>query len=122
MVRIKFTAHPRTPVVSPKFGSMALDEALETSAKHKETSTKQLEESQGGQQVVVSTKTTLEQGAGFDQENQSEGSSDSEPASDNGDRMKIGAEAALAGISYDFGQSTITKATLRLWSVLLVTF
>jgi hypothetical protein len=75
MVRIKFTAHPRTPVVSPKFGLMALDEALEASAKHKETSTKQLEESQGGQHVVVSTKTTLELDAGFDQENQSEGSS-----------------------------------------------
>jgi hypothetical protein len=49
MVRTKFTARPLTPVVSPKFGLMALDEALEASAEHKETSTEQLEECQGGQ-------------------------------------------------------------------------
>jgi hypothetical protein len=110
MVRIKFTARPRNPIVPPKFGSMALEEALEASAKHKATSTEQLEESEGGQQVVISTEATLEQGAGSNQENQSEGSSTSETTFDNGGRVKIGAEAALAGVSYDFGQSTITKA------------
>jgi hypothetical protein len=47
MVRIKFTAHPHTPIVSPKFGSMASDEVLEASVEHKEISTEQLEESQG---------------------------------------------------------------------------
>jgi hypothetical protein len=45
----------------------------------------------------------LDQGAGSDQENQSKGSGDSETASDNGGRVKIGAETTLAGISYDFG-------------------
>jgi hypothetical protein len=110
MVRIKFTARPRNPIVPPKFGLMASEEALEASAKHKATSTEQLEESEGGQQVVISTEATLEQGAGSNQENQSEGSSTSETTFDNGGRVKIGAEAALAGVSYDFGQSTITKA------------
>jgi hypothetical protein len=43
MVHIKFTARPCTPIVSPKFGSMASDEALEASMEHRETSTEQLE-------------------------------------------------------------------------------
>jgi hypothetical protein len=51
MVRIKFTARPRTPVVSPKFGSMASDEALEASTEHRETLTEQLEESQGSSRL-----------------------------------------------------------------------
>jgi hypothetical protein len=45
MVRLKFTARPGTLAVSSKFGSMALDEALEASVEYKETSTKQLDES-----------------------------------------------------------------------------
>jgi hypothetical protein len=40
MVHIKFTARPHTLLVSSKFGSMALDEALKASVEHKETSTK----------------------------------------------------------------------------------
>jgi hypothetical protein len=38
MVCIKFTAHPRTPIVSPKFGLMASDEALKALMEHMETS------------------------------------------------------------------------------------
>jgi hypothetical protein len=49
------------------------------------------------------TDAASEQGAGSDQENQSEGSDDSETTSGNGECMKIGAEVALAGINYDFG-------------------
>jgi hypothetical protein len=45
MVHIKFTTCPHTPIVSPKFGSMASDKAVKTSTEHKETSTEQLEES-----------------------------------------------------------------------------
>jgi hypothetical protein len=71
-----------------------------------------LEESNGGQQVVILTEATSEQGAGSDPENQSGGCGDSETASDDGGRVKIEAEAALAGINYDFGQSTITRAHL----------
>jgi hypothetical protein len=71
-----------------------------------------LEESQGGQQDVVSMEAASEQGIGSDQENRSEGSSDDENASNNGGRMKIGAEATLAGISYDFGNSGITQACM----------
>jgi hypothetical protein len=105
MVCIKFTARPHTPIVSPKFGSMASDEALEASVEHKEILIEQLEESQGVQQAIVSTEAASEQGAGSDEVNPSEGSSDDKTASDNGGQVKIGAEAALAGINYDFGKS-----------------
>jgi hypothetical protein len=53
----------------PQFLLRASDEALEASVEHRETSTEQLEESQGGQQVVFLTETASEQGAGSDQEN-----------------------------------------------------
>jgi hypothetical protein len=46
MARIKFTARPRTPIGSHKFGSLTSDEALEASAEHKEISIEQLEEIQ----------------------------------------------------------------------------
>jgi hypothetical protein len=45
MVRIKFTARPRTLIVSPKFSLMASDETPEISAQPGETSADQLEES-----------------------------------------------------------------------------
>jgi hypothetical protein len=48
MVHIKFTARPRTPTVSPMFGLLASDEALEAFAEHREILIEQLEESQGG--------------------------------------------------------------------------
>jgi hypothetical protein len=112
MVRIKFTTHPCTPAVSPKFGSMASDEAFKASVEHREISTEQLEISQGGQQATVSTETALEHGAGSDQENQSRGSGDDKTVSETGGHVRIGAEDALVGISYDFGKSGITKACI----------
>jgi hypothetical protein len=47
MVRIKYIVRSRTSGISPKFGSMASDEAIEASVEHREVSTGQLEESQG---------------------------------------------------------------------------
>jgi hypothetical protein len=38
MVRIKFTAHPRTPVVLPRFASMVLEDAPAVSTEHRESS------------------------------------------------------------------------------------
>jgi hypothetical protein len=91
---------------------MASDEVLEASVEHSKISTEQLEESQGGQQAVILMEAALEQGAGSDQENWSEGSNDDEAASDNGHHVKIGAEVALPGISYDFGKSGVTMACI----------
>jgi hypothetical protein len=69
MVHIKFTTRPHTPTVSPKFGSMASDEALEASAEHREISTEKLEESPRGQHAVILTEAASEQGAESNQEN-----------------------------------------------------
>jgi hypothetical protein len=52
---------------------------------------------------------TSEQGARSDGENPSDGSSDSENASDSSGRLKIGAEAALVSVSYDFRQSVVMR-------------
>jgi hypothetical protein len=93
MVHIKFTARPRTPIISPRFAPMASDD------EHRESSSKQPEAS------LVD-----EQDAGPDEENPSDGFGDSENASASDGCMKIGAEAALVGVSYDFKQSIVTRA------------
>jgi hypothetical protein len=91
---------------------MASEDADAVSTEQRETSSKQLEGSLAAEYVVVSMEAASEQGVGPDHDNQSDGPSDSETASDNCERMKIGAVAALAGISYDFGQLTMMKARL----------
>jgi hypothetical protein len=45
MVRIKFTARPRTPVISPKFTLMASKDATTVSTERRETSAEKSEES-----------------------------------------------------------------------------
>jgi hypothetical protein len=112
MVRIKFTARPRSPVVSPKFGLMAWDRALEDSAEQRETSTEQLEQSLWGQQMVASVESSSSHEAAFDHESQSRDFEDSKTGSDTSMRLKVAATAALARITYDFGQSTMMKTHL----------
>jgi hypothetical protein len=98
MVRIKLTAHPIKPVVSSGADSMASNEALETSSQqHRET-------------LIEATSL---HGADSDRESRSGNSRDCETASDNSRSLKVVAAAALAGISYDFGPSGITKARVR---------
>jgi hypothetical protein len=109
MVRIKFTTRPRTPVVSPKFASMALDNAPDVSMEQSETSSEQLEDSLVDQWKIALMKAASEQGAESNRESQFGGIGDSAIASDEGERVKVGAAAALAGISYDFGLSTIMR-------------
>jgi hypothetical protein len=83
---------------------MASYEVLEAFAEHREASTEQSEESHEGQQAVFLMEATSENGAGSDQENRSDGSGGNETAFHNGGRVKIGAEATLGGIIYDFGK------------------
>jgi hypothetical protein len=109
MVHIKFTARPRPPIVLPKFAPVAWDDAIGVSTEQRESLAKQPKESLVGQQMVASTEVALEQDAESDQESQS---SDSKTASNNCERMKVGAAIALAGISYHFGLSTIMKTRL----------
>jgi hypothetical protein len=91
---------------------MASEDGAQISMEREEASHEQPEGSLAGEQAIVSLEVASEQNAGSDREDQSEGSGDSETASDNGNRVKIGAEATLAGIIYDFGQLTIMKARL----------
>jgi hypothetical protein len=60
--------------------------------------------------MVTSTKAALEQDVESDHESLSGDFGDSETTSDHSGCMKVAAGAALAGISYDFGQLTIMKA------------
>jgi hypothetical protein len=112
MVLIKFTAPPRTLIISPKFLSIASDEAIELSLEQRETSTKQPEESLVGQQMVASAEVASEQAAKSDCGSQSGDSGNNETASDNSRHVKVAGAATLAGISYNFGLSTITKTRL----------
>jgi hypothetical protein len=112
MVHIKFTARPRISIVSPKFASMSLRDATKVSAEHRKTLAGQLDESLVSEWAVISTEAASEKGAMSDREDQSDGSGDSKTASDNVERVKIRATAALAGLRYDFGQSTVTNAYL----------
>jgi hypothetical protein len=103
MVRIKFTGHPRSPILSPKFCSMASDEALKISAERRETSTEQLEESLEGQQMVTLAKASSSREAMSNHKSQSGGFENSETGFDTSTHLKVAAVAALAGITYDFG-------------------
>jgi hypothetical protein len=63
-------------------------------------------------QVITSTEATSEQDAGSDEENPSVDTGDSGNASNGGSHVKIGADAALAGVSYDFVQLKVTRARI----------
>jgi hypothetical protein len=63
--------------------------------------------------MVASTEVAFEQGAESDRESQSGGPGDSETACDEDGHVKVGVAAALAGISYDFGLLTVTRARVR---------
>jgi hypothetical protein len=60
MVCIQFTARLRTPIVSPKFVLMTLDDAIKVSMEQRETSAEQLEGSLVGQQIVTSMEVASE--------------------------------------------------------------
>jgi hypothetical protein len=71
MICIKFTVHPRSPIVSLQFDTMTSDEVLKASVEHTETSIEQLEESLGGQYVVGSMEASLSHEVASDHESQS---------------------------------------------------
>jgi hypothetical protein len=62
--------------------------------------------------MVASTEAASTRDAESDRESQSGGFGGRETASDNSARLKVSATSALAGISYDFGLSTIMKVCL----------
>jgi hypothetical protein len=103
LVRIKFIAHLRSPIVSPSISPMALEGVADVSAEHGEFSMEQLDMSLANEQPVASTEVTSEPDVRSNESNVSDDTDGSGNVSDNGDHVKIGAEAALAGMSFDFG-------------------
>jgi hypothetical protein len=101
-------------MVYSEFESMGSDETPEISTQCKEASTEQREGSLEGQLREASTEAASPLGAESDPESQSGNSGDNETASDNSGHVKVATMAALAGISYDFGQSNIMKTRIGL--------
>jgi hypothetical protein len=97
MVCIKHTAHPINVNAPSEDESMASDKALETSIQQRE----------------ASTEATSSHYADSDRESQSGCSVDSETAYDNSGRLKVVMVAAAAGITYNFGPSSVTKARVE---------
>jgi hypothetical protein len=87
---------------------MVSDDVPKVSTEQRETSDEQPKESLAGGQTEAVSKQDVES----DCESRSGDSSDSDTASDNSAHLKVVATAALVGISYEFGPSTITKARL----------
>jgi hypothetical protein len=92
---------------------MASEDLGNISAGRRGSSAEQPDTSLADDQVIASTEATSEQDAMSDEENLSGNTSDSRNASDDGSHVKIGAEAALAEVSYDFRQSIVTRACIR---------
>jgi hypothetical protein len=91
---------------------MALDNAPDVLTEQRETSSEQSEYSLVDQRTIALTDAASEQGVKSDRESHSCGSSDSETTSDEGEHMKVGVAATLAGISYDFGLSTFMRTRI----------
>jgi hypothetical protein len=109
MVWIKFSSRSRAPAVSPAFSSMASEDAANVSMGHKESSTKRLDAALGEEETINSTADPDARSG----ESDASGDTDySGNTSDNGGRVNIGADAALASISFDFGQSKVKKARI----------
>jgi hypothetical protein len=82
---------------------MASEDSGNVSVGRRGSSAEQPDTSLVDDQVIPSMEATSEQDAMSDEENPSEDTGDSENAFDDGSRVKIGAEAALAGVIFDFG-------------------
>jgi hypothetical protein len=91
---------------------MALDYAPEVSVEQRETSAERSEDSLVDQHTVASTNISWSHEFASDRDSQSGDSVESGSGSDIASCLKVAAKAALAGVTYDFGQSTMTKAHL----------
>jgi hypothetical protein len=99
-------------MVHIKFTAMALESVADVSMEHRESSTKKMDIGVTDEQAIVSTEATSERDVGSEDDNASNDTGDNGNASDNGGHVKIGAEAALVGISYDFGRSKVMRCRI----------
>jgi hypothetical protein len=112
MVRIKFSSRPRVSTIAPSISLMASEDADIFSLDHKESSIERLDTSLAREGPAASTEVTSELDVGSVESKASDDSGDSGNTSDNGSRVKIGAEDALAGISFDFGPLKVAKGRI----------
>jgi hypothetical protein len=96
MIRIKFTSHPRVAVSSPVFSPMASEGSADASKVDKGMV--------GEEEPIFSIGLTSEPDVESEESDASGDTGDSGNATDDGGRVKVGAEAALVGISFNFGQ------------------
>jgi hypothetical protein len=89
---------------------MYLEDSGDASVGRRGSSVEQPDTSLADDRVLTSTEATSEQDVASDEENPSGDMDNSGNASDDGSRVIIGAEAARAGVSYDFRQSKVTRA------------
>jgi hypothetical protein len=79
---------------------------------YRESLTEQLDTTLADEQAIDSTEATSEWDVGSEDDNASDNTGDRGNASDNGGHVKIGAEAALADVSHDFGRSKVMRGRI----------
>jgi hypothetical protein len=104
MVQIKFSSHPCVAISSPIFSPMAFEGSSDSSKADKGTV--------GKEEPNISTGLTSKPDIGSEESNASGDTGDSGNASDDGGRVKIRVEACLVGVSFDFGQSKVTRGRI----------
>jgi hypothetical protein len=112
MVQIKFCSHPSIPAALFTPLPMASEDAANVFVGHKVSLTEWLDVILGDEEPVVSTEVTSEPDARSEESDASGDTGDSGDALDNGGHVKIGVDVALAGISFDFGRSKVTKGRI----------
>jgi hypothetical protein len=91
---------------------MALESAVDISIEHRQSLADRPDTSPADKQTNILTEATSERDVRSGEKNASDDTGDSGNVSDNGGRMKLAAKAVLAGVSYDFGQSKVTRARI----------
>jgi hypothetical protein len=112
MVQIKFCSHLLIPAASSTPSPMASEDAAHLSMGHKVSSTERLDVTLGDEEPIASMEVTFEPDAGSELSDASGDTGNCGDALDNGGRVKIGADSALDGISFDFGRSKVTKGRI----------
>jgi hypothetical protein len=91
---------------------MAFKDTANVSMRHKESSMEWLDVTLGYEEPIVSMEVTSEPDARSEESDAFGDTDDSGDALDNGGHVKIGVDAALAGICFDFGRSKVTKGRI----------
>jgi hypothetical protein len=108
MVRVKYCSHPRAPVNSPDASPMASEDVVNISSDVREPSLERIDSATAQMEHVASAEVPSDQEEDSDHSG-SEDFGSSGNTSNNAGCVKVGADAALHGISFDFGCSKVMK-------------